>query len=110
MDSMLSQPGEDISNNKIIMDVCNQLLLIESKKKFMVYMYDSLTRNKCELNDYHWNVRDKDPSFEVNEKYFRYILSLQSVLRKSQKDLELYEEDLKELQEKAVGKSWKYIV
>ena len=37
------------------------------------YMYDSLTRNKCELNDYHWNVRDKDPSFEVNEQYFLAI-------------------------------------
>ena len=52
----------------------------------------------------------KYPSFEVNEKYFRHILSLLSILRKFQKELEQYEEELKELQEKAVGKSWKYIV
>ena len=110
MDSMLNQPAEDISDNNIIMNVFNQLLAIEAKKAFMVYMYDSLTRNKCELHDYHWNVRDKDPSFEVNEKYFRHILSLQSILRKSQKELDQYAEELKELQEKAVGKSWKYIV
>ena len=54
MDSMLNQPAEDISdNNNIIMNVFNQLLAIEAKKTFMVYMYDSLTRNKCELHDYH---------------------------------------------------------
>ena len=105
MESIINQSELDISTNKLLYTITADKDFIEGLEKRMNTYYENYVKHHQHSYDQHMIKHGKPPLvYEDNPSYFQEILSIQSILRFEQVELDKVKLSLVEKELEAVGK------